>query len=146
MRIASLIAIWIPVQSLVGASLHEERFIFEPNPQTPEHVHASCIVECPNGDLLAVWYENGRALPAPYFASEKDKSDDVRYVRSFRQQSQHGFRFVRKTLAGARHTPWSTRKHLGWMPRSHPLNRSDGAMILPLANENFGIATMAISL
>jgi predicted neuraminidase len=34
---------------------------------------------------------------------------------------------------------------LGWMPRAHPLVRSDGALILPLSNENFDIAMMAIT-
>lgn len=33
-----------------------ERFIFAGN---RGHVHASSIVETPNGSLLAVWYENG---------------------------------------------------------------------------------------
>ena len=31
------------------------------------------------------------------------------------------------------------------MPRAHPLVRSDGALILPLSNENFNIAMMAIT-
>ena len=31
------------------------------------------------------------------------------------------------------------------MPRAHPLVRSDGALVLPLANENFGVACMAIT-
>ncbi len=25
-------------------------------PPEPNHNHASCIIECPNGDLLACWY------------------------------------------------------------------------------------------
>jgi predicted neuraminidase len=42
-------------------------------------VHASAIVQCPNGDLRACWYENGPALPSPpYLAGDRDKSDDVR--------------------------------------------------------------------
>lgn len=36
-------------------------------------------------------------------------------------------------------------KRLGWMPRAHPLIRSDGALVLPLSNENFNIAMMAIT-
>jgi predicted neuraminidase len=34
---------------------------------------------------------------------------------------------------------------LGWMPRTHPLVRSDGTLILPLSNENFDIAMMAMT-
>ncbi len=34
---------------------------------------------------------------------------------------------------------------LGWMPRAHPLVRSDGALLLPLSNENMNIAVMAIT-
>jgi predicted neuraminidase len=36
-------------------------------------------------------------------------------------------------------------ERLGWMPRAHPLVRSDGALVLPLSNENFGLAAMAIT-
>lgn len=58
----------------------ESQFIFDPDQaiEPHGHVHASCIVECPNGDLRAVWYENGRELPDPYFKKDKDKSADVR--------------------------------------------------------------------
>jgi len=41
-------------------------FIFQPDKIKHGHTHASCIVECPNGDLLACWYEG-----------ETDKSRDV---------------------------------------------------------------------
>jgi len=34
---------------------------------------------------------------------------------------------------------------LGWMSRAHPLIRSDGALVVPLANENFYTAVMAIT-
>lgn len=34
---------------------------------------------------------------------------------------------------------------LGWMPRAHPLVRSDGTLVLPLSNENFDIAMMAFT-
>ncbi len=57
-------------------ALHRERFIF-----TGErgHVHASSIVETPNGSLMAVWYENGPPNDAYYFkGGDEDKSDDVR--------------------------------------------------------------------
>jgi len=36
-------------------------------------------------------------------------------------------------------------ERLGWMPRAHPLVRSDGSLVLPLSNENFNIAAMAIT-
>ena len=59
-------------------SLYEAQFIFDPEIESHGHVHASCIVECPNGDLRAVWYENGTKLPPPYYLENRDKSDDVR--------------------------------------------------------------------
>jgi hypothetical protein len=59
-------------------ALYAEEFIFDPQAESHGHVHASCIVECPSGDLRAVWYENGKELPPPYFSENRDKSDDVR--------------------------------------------------------------------
>ena len=56
----------------------EAGFIFDPAVESHGHVHASCIIEAPNGDLRAVWYENGTPLPPPYFSKQRDKSDDVR--------------------------------------------------------------------
>jgi hypothetical protein len=46
----------------VGATqpLHTERFIFSDD---REHVHASSVVETSQGQLLAVWYENGESRP-----------------------------------------------------------------------------------
>lgn len=61
-----------------AAELFEARTIFDPAQASHGHVHASCVVECPNGDLRAVWYENGAPLPPPYFSRQQDKSDDVR--------------------------------------------------------------------
>jgi len=37
------------------------------------------------------------------------------------------------------------RQRLGWMPRAHPLIRSDGTLIVPLSNENFNIPMMAMT-
>ncbi|MGE0376539.1 MAG: exo-alpha-sialidase [Planctomycetaceae bacterium] len=36
-------------------------------------------------------------------------------------------------------------QRIGWMPRAHPLVRSDGTLILPLSNENFDIPMMALT-
>lgn len=47
--------------------LHESRLIFPPQ---AKHNHGSCIVECPNGDLLAVWYRG----------SGERSADDVEIV------------------------------------------------------------------
>ena len=58
--------------------LYEEGFVFDPEVESHGHVHASCIVECPNGDLRVVWYENGPPLPEPYNSGDRDKRDDVR--------------------------------------------------------------------
>lgn len=40
-------------------------------------------------------------------------------------------------------SPWARR--LGWMPRTHPLALDDGSLIVPLANENFNLAAMAMT-
>ena len=220
--------------------LYEAEFVFDPKAADHGHVHASCIVECPNGDLRTVWYENGPALPDTYYAKDKDKSDNVRLGGSrkpagaaawetpFVMSDTFGLSdnnpcmvvdkeqrlwLVYPTLMGVpqwtwgsgllqyrissdyekagppswtfsnilvphvplraatdslidaaaasegwteeRKTEFRTRvegmfanpliERLGWMPRAHPLVRSDGAVILPLSNENFGIACMAIT-
>lgn len=67
---------------LAAGELYEPHIIFDPQEEAHGHVHASCIVECPNGDLRAAWYENGTKLPAPYFSTQQDKSDDVRIAGS----------------------------------------------------------------
>jgi predicted neuraminidase len=36
-------------------------------------------------------------------------------------------------------------RHLGWMPRNHPLAMPDGSVLIPLANENVNMAAMAIA-
>lgn len=36
-------------------------------------------------------------------------------------------------------------RHLGWMPRNHPLALPDGTLLVPLANENINMAAMAIA-
>jgi len=194
--------------------LYEEEFIFDPQIEDHGHVHASCIVECPNGDLRAVWYENGRELPPPYYSERRDKSDDVRiggsrkpigadsWEKPFVMSDTFGVSnnnpcmaidrrghlwLVHATLLGVPRWTWGSAllrykissrydrpgppiwdrenilvpriaeleemasegnplsSRLGWMPRAHPLIRSDGAVVIPLANENFYIAAMAIT-
>ena len=69
----------LPRVVLAGDVLYEEQFIFDPEAESQGHVHASTVVECPNGDLRAVWYENGTPLPSPrYYNERRDKSADVR--------------------------------------------------------------------
>ncbi len=220
----------------------EAGFIFDPAVESHGHVHASCIIETPHGDLRAVWYENGVTLPAPYFSEQRDKSDDVRIggARKPRHASQwekpfvmadtfglsdnnpclavdrqNRFWLIYPTLLGVPEWSWASglvrykissnfegpgvpvwdkqeilvphvfgltkvlteivdqavangqitadqgaarksrfegrRKsnplieRLGWMPRAHPLVRSDGALVLPLSNENFNLPCMAIT-
>ena len=224
-----------------AAPLYQADFIFDPDAQDHGHVHASCVVESPNGDLRAVWYENGPKLPPPYFSGQQDKSEDVRiggarkpngapsWEPPFVMHDTFGVSdnnpcmaidrdqrlwLVHATLLGVPENSWGSalvhyhissdydqsgppkwskenvlavhpngfekalmagfnarakempalekhraarlerikerlkdplRQRLGWMPRAHPLVRSDGAILLPLANENYGIAAMAIS-
>ena len=224
-----------------AAPLYEAEFVFDPAAEPHGHVHASCIVECPNGDLRVVWYENGPSLPPPYFSEQRDKSDDVRiggarkpsgtaaWEAPFVMHDTFGVSdnnpcmaidregrlwLIHPTLLGVPENTWGSalvqyhvaseyghagapawdregilvphpqgfdaalverllsemgadllgeerlerlrseaeeamadplRRRLGWMPRAHPLVRSDGALVVPLSNENFGIPMMAIT-
>jgi len=219
----------------------ETELIFEPDETGHGHVHASCIVECPNGDLRAVWYENGTRLPG-FWTEDRDKSDDVRIGGARKPknadrweptfvmadtfgvsdnnpcmvidkeerlwlvygtlvgvpESSWGSSLVRYHVASEYDAPgppkWDTsnilvvhpngfkealeasvrnnvrpgyelteerlekrvswadkmiadpfKSRFGWMPRAHPLVRSDGTVLLPLANENFGLAAVAMT-
>jgi predicted neuraminidase len=221
------------------ASLFHDRFIFQPG---RGHVHASSIVETPNGSLLAVWYENGPANPSYYFrGGDEDKSDDVRiagarmitgsarwdtpfvisdtfgvsdnnpalgidaekrlwlvhatllavpartwgsailqYKVSTDYENPGAPRWARSSLLipkpdgldeavareadnvrrrAGRQSPEGIERarnmldrlddpfarRLGWMPRVHPVSLKDGAFLVPLANENFNLAAMAIT-
>jgi predicted neuraminidase len=244
------------VASLFGASLaaanvlasdvlYQEQFVFDPAIGSHGHVHASAIVECPNGDLRVVWYENGTPLPSSrYYNERKDKSADVRIGGSRKMKGGNAWEvpcvvsdtfgvsdnnptmivdasdrlwLIHPTMLGAPEWTWGSsvlryrvssdyqqsaiphwedsnilvphplgfeavldrlakrieteelppglsrervrqyiermrqgledpmKLRLGWMPRAHPLVRSDGTLILPLSNENFGIALMAMT-
>ncbi len=214
----------------------ESEFLFDPEKEDHGHVHASCIVECPNSDLRVVWYENGELMPAPYYSERKDKSDDVRIGGACKPAGSDSWEtpFVMAdtfacsdnnpcmtidqkgqlwlfypTLLGVPENTWGSalmhykisedyegpgapvwkkestlvpkptgipelfekirpaliergasermltrietnlsdplKIRLGWMSRAHPLVRSDGAILLPLANENFNVPVMAIT-
>ncbi len=41
---------------------YQERLIF---PLQPKHVHSSCIVECPNGDMLCCWFHGSGERESP---------------------------------------------------------------------------------
>jgi predicted neuraminidase len=221
--------------------LYESTFVFDPKAADHGHVHASCIVECPNGDLRAVWYENGPARPDTYYAKDRDKSDNVRIGGARRPAGASEWEtpfvmadtfgvsdnnpcmvvdaderlwLIYPTLLGVPDWTWGSAlvqfrvsadyqkpgvpswsksdvlvphvsdlrarvdayldevtssgelneerkaqitervrrmlenpliQRLGWMPRAHPLVRSDGAVIVPLSNENFSVPVMAVT-
>jgi len=222
-----------------AAAVFNERLIFAGD---RGHVHASSIVETPNGSLLAVWYENGLKNPAYYYrGGDEDKADDVRIAgarlsrgstrwdtpfvisdtfglsdnnpalgidgekrlwlvhatllavparawgsallqykvatdfegagvprwertgilvpkpdgldeaiarasddvrRRAGRQSPQGLQRAREMLERL-DDPFARR--LGWMPRVHPVALKDGSFLVPLANENFNLAAMAIT-
>ncbi len=221
------------------APLLQERFIFTGD---RGHVHASSIVETPNGSLFAVWYERGASNDAYYFkGGDEDKSDDVRIggARLGKGAVAWGAPFVvadtfglsdnnpalaidarqrlwlvHATLIAVPERTWGSSllqyrtstdyegegaprwasagvlvpkpegldelvareanelrrgagrqspqaleraggliarlddpfaRRLGWMPRTHPVTLRDGALLVPLANENFNAAAMAIT-
>lgn len=232
---------WLVITAATDQPFCETTLIFDPDKEDHGHVHASCIVACPNGDLRAVWYENGPTLPAPYFSEQRDKSDDVRIGGSRRASGASAWEppFVmadtfgvsdnnpcmvidrdqrlwlfHATLLGVPKVAWGSalvqyhvasdyakagppkwdkesvlvvhpagfdlaaeaakssdvsepafseaqlrarakfmegrlndpfKCRLGWMPRAHPLVKSDGAILLPLANENFMVAAMVFT-
>ena len=229
-----LLFILIPLIAFGEEPFLESSLIYEPTDETPDHVHASCVVECPNGDLIAVWYENGKQLPPPHFSDAGDKSDDVRIGGAYLAQGNSEWSapfvmfdtfgasdnnpclvvdaderlwLVHATLIGVPENSWGSalvnyriavdymrpgapdwsieqilvprpigledaikgamperaqtrdgideiiakrltdplKVRLGWMPRVHPFVRSDGAVLIPLANENYGIVAMAIT-
>jgi predicted neuraminidase len=231
--------------ALAADVLYKQQFIFDPVVQSHGHVHASAIVECPNGDLRAVWYENGTPLPSPrYFNGQRDKSDDVRIGGSRKLKGTDAWEtpfvmsdafgvsdnnptmaidtngrlwLIHATMLGAPNWSWGSsvlrycvssdyqhsaiprwelssilvphplgfeavidrlakrlesegpppgltrervlqylrhmrqeltdpmKLRLGWMPRAHPLVRANGAVVVPLSNENFNIAMMAMT-
>ncbi len=64
--------------AIIIANELDSQLIFDPEQTDHGHVHASCVIEYPNGDLLAVWYENGPTLDDYYYTLDDDKSDNVR--------------------------------------------------------------------
>lgn len=239
--ILTLVAVGSSVKPLFAKPIYEVEAVFDPGAGEHGHVHASCIVECPSGDIRVVWYENGTPLPEPAFNKNKDKSDDVRIggarkpagssaweptfvmADSFGVSDNNPCMVIDKkgrlwlfhvTLLGVPESAWGSallryqissdyhkpgpptwqksdvliphpqgieavletsfaarasqpeavsdrmkeihailkeRLHqplmtrLGWMPRAHPIVRSDGTLILPLSNENFDLAAMAMT-
>ena len=77
--------------TLAADALYETEMVFDPASGTHGHVHASCITQYPNGDLLVVWYENGDELSADYFSKDKDKSDNVRTGAARRRSGETHF-------------------------------------------------------
>lgn len=231
--------------TLHGASaadaLYEAEMVFDAASGSHGHVHASCITQYPNGDLLVVWYENGDELGPEYFSKDRDKSDNVRTGAARLRAGQSHFDppfviadtfgladnnpcllvdrdeqlwLIRPTLLGVPDWSWGSAlvrfqvsadftqneqpvwktqdilvphiadlngqlsaimdamletnpssplitmyrtelerrlksqpliARLGWMPRAHPIVRNDGAVLVPLSNENFNLAVMAIT-
>ncbi|MGH9373122.1 MAG: exo-alpha-sialidase, partial [Vicinamibacterales bacterium] len=225
--------------SVQMSALHRERMIFSGD---RGHVHASSVVETPNGSLLAVWYENGPKNASYYFqGGDEDKSDDVRIAGARLTAGGSDWRtpfvisdtygvsdnnpalgidaqkrlwLIHATLLAVPSRTWGSAllqykvatsyegagppqwdrsgilipkpdgldeavareadtirrqsgrqspqgvqraramldrlddpfaRRLGWMPRVHPAVLNDGAFLVPLANENFTIAAMAIT-
>lgn len=67
-------------------------------------------------------------------------ADDAR--RRTGRQSPQGVQRARELLDRL-DDPFARR--LGWMPRVHPVALKDGSFVVPLANENFNVAAMAIT-
>lgn len=224
----------------IAEVFYEEDLVFDPQKRTPDHVHASCIVICPNGDLLSVWYENAPSREGFYYTKDSDKSDDVRIAAARKRHGADAWSepfVIADTFGVADNNPcmvidkeerlwliytammaapietWDSGllrykvssdymqpgpprweydnilivhpngldeivaraaderrrfadwdndnekqarqmlemlnnpfdRRLGWMPRAHPLILKNGTLLLPLANENFYVAGMALT-
>jgi predicted neuraminidase len=230
MKMACIVAgLFVSVLPCVyGQALYEEDFIFDAAVRSRGHVHASSIVECPDGGLLVAWYENGPRLPSYEYLLEADRSDDVRIGGARRQRNQTAWDepfvmsdtfgvsdnnpamvidgknrlwLIHATMLAVAERAWGSSllwykvssdyqrpgpprwdresvlivrpknfaesvlrsakgpavkdvgerlkdpfaRRLGWMPRAHPLALPQGAVLIPLANENFNVAAMALS-
>lgn len=224
--VAAFLWLTIPSLSLYGRAIYESGYIF---PRASRgHTHASCLVECPNGALLAVWYENGPKLSSYEYEKDADRSDDVRiagarlprgagvWSKPFVMSDTFGLSdnnpaliidhqrrlwLIHSTLLDVPECTWGSsllwykvssdyqrpgpprwdkvgilephirglrevvRKYahgpeteklrkrlrmqimrrLGWMTRPHPLVLKNGTLLVPLDNENFDIAAMALT-
>ncbi len=88
------------------------------------------------------WTQSSVLIPKPDGLDEAvaREADNVR--RRAGRQSPEGVERAR-TMLDRLDDPFARR--LGWMPRVHPVSLKDGAFLVPLANENFNIAAMAIT-
>jgi predicted neuraminidase len=88
------------------------------------------------------WERSSILVPKPDGLDEiiARAADDSR--RSAGRQSPQGVQRARDLLDRL-DDPFARR--LGWMPRVHPVPLSNGSFIVPLANENFNLAAMAIT-
>ena len=88
------------------------------------------------------WDRSSILVPKPDGLDEiiARAADDAR--RGAGRQSPQGVQRARDMLDRL-DDPFARR--LGWMPRVHPVPLRDGSFILPLANENFNLAAMAIT-
>jgi hypothetical protein len=88
------------------------------------------------------WDREGILVPKPEGLDEvvARAADGIR--RQAGRQSPDGVQRARALLERL-DDPFARR--LGWMPRVHPLKLSDGGLLVPLANENFNVAAMAIT-
>jgi predicted neuraminidase len=88
------------------------------------------------------WDRAGILVPKPDGLDEvvAHEADGIR--RRAGRQSPEGIQRARSLLERL-DDPFARR--LGWMPRVHPLSLKDGALLVPLANENFNVAAMAIT-
>lgn len=88
------------------------------------------------------WDRTGVLIPKPDGLDEvvAGAADDLR--RKAGRQSPEALPRARAVLERL-DDPFARR--LGWMPRVHPLRLQDGGLLVPLANENFNVAAMAIT-
>jgi len=78
-----IVLLMLCANALAAKPFHKPELIFPPE---RTHNHASCIVECPNGDLLACWYRG----------VGPEKGDDVRILgsRKLKEESAWAAPFV----------------------------------------------------
>lgn len=79
------------LRSAAGDPVYEAEVIFTPQSL---HTHGSCIVECPNGDLLSCWYKGSgerRADDVGVYGARRRSGGDKKWSEPFLMADTPGF-------------------------------------------------------
>ncbi len=94
-----------------------------------------------------VWSQSSLLLPRPsgldtVIGSVEEALSDPQFEEQYGASVERARPFVKHLQSRLKEVRY---QRIGWMPRAHPLIRSDGTLVLPLSNENFDIPMMALT-